>query len=90
MSLEVLFRQASTCQAASLSATALEQTLKEKQGRYRCISFQYNVVDFSVICLKRHPFFVLTLDFLFLILCSLSTLSQHNAKNDMHFIIPGI
>ncbi|MEQ2246538.1 hypothetical protein ILYODFUR_000439 [Ilyodon furcidens] len=52
VSLEVLFRQDGTCQAASHRASALEQMLKEKQSRYRCISSQYNAVDFSFICLQ--------------------------------------
>lgn len=39
VSWEVLLRQASTCQAARLSTAELDQTLKEKLGRYRRISF---------------------------------------------------
>ena len=87
VSLEVLFRQASTClpgcQPRRYSAD-WNRPWKREQGRYRCISFQYNVVDFSIICLKLHPFFMLTLEFLSLILCSRTTLSPHNAEKDTH------
>lgn len=87
MFLEVLFRQASTCQSASLSSPVLEQTLEQKKAdRDAFKTMPLWTLLFALSCLHTHTL----ISFPLIVLWNNTVATQCARKYTLHFIVPGL